>query len=130
MNFAHLRKMRLFCLFLATLFASQTVYAAAVQVLSNTPMATALSLPPNLAVTLDDSGSMAWAYAPDSVDSANGHRWAYSSSFNSMYYNPNTQYVAPVNASGTSLSTSFTHAYINGFDTTRGWVDLSKSYRS
>ncbi|HSN18544.1 MAG TPA: PilC/PilY family type IV pilus protein [Gammaproteobacteria bacterium] len=62
-------KMR-FLLSLALLAVMATVAApgasAAVSI-SQSPLFLTISMPPNIAVLLDDSGSMAWAYAPDSM---------------------------------------------------------------
>ncbi|MEJ2392924.1 MAG: PilC/PilY family type IV pilus protein, partial [Gammaproteobacteria bacterium] len=71
---------------------------------------------------------MAWAYVPDTMG---GNRYTdryKSSTFNALYYNPNVTYDAPVDASGNTYSTSFTCAYIDGFDTSLGCIDLSSDY--
>ncbi len=99
-------------------------------------------VPPNMVVTLDDSGSMSWAYTPDLLTSnyysgdqpgLDGRR-VKSSDFNPTYYNPKTTYTAPVTADGTALSTSFTTAHINGFNPVTATspatpVNLSTAYR-
>lgn len=101
---------------------------------------TSIGVPPNLILTLDDSGSMSRGFTPDlcgnpddicnsgNYDSDLDGRYIKSSYFNPIYYNPKTTYTPPVDANGTSRSTSFTSAYINGFDTSYGTVDLSSSY--
>lgn len=95
---------------------------------------------PNLMFILDNSGSMQWSYMPDEArlfDSVGnsttgtpiyGYRAAQC---NGIYYNPATRYPPPVNASGTSYpNASFTAAWINGFDTADGTVNLSTSFRA
>ncbi|MCX7208705.1 MAG: PilC/PilY family type IV pilus protein [Proteobacteria bacterium] len=80
---------------------------------------------PNIMFTIDDSGSMAWTHMPDSVGGLNtdathpdllskvGYRAALC---NGVYYNPNTTYLPPKNANGTSMpNASFTAAWYNGF---------------
>lgn len=93
-------------------------------------------LAPNIVLTLDDSGSMAWGAVPDNIAGygnantsvKNSRRWK-SAHFNPLYYNPNVTYTPPVNEGGIALTTSFTAAWRNGFDTSRGSVDLSSGYR-
>jgi type IV pilus assembly protein PilY1 len=107
--------------------------------LSDTPLFLTVSVPPNIVLTLDDSGSMRRAYVPElpAVECPNDpsdcdvldNRYWKSSSKNGLYYNPNVVYPAGKKADGTSWTTSFTAAYKNGFDTSLGTVDLSTSYR-
>ena len=52
-----------------------------------------------------------------------------SGAYNPLAYDPGITYSAPFKADGTLYSTTFTTAYLNGYDTTRGNVDLSTSYR-
>ena len=110
--------------------------AQAVLDLPDTPIfINSAGVPPNLILTLDDSGSMTRGYTPDFCgDSYLGcddlhNRWAKSANLNRMYYDPTAVYPPPVNAAGTKLTTSFTAAYDNGFNTSSGTVDLSKSYQ-
>lgn len=74
---------------------------------------------PNLMLLFDNSGSMDWAFLPDSVGNDNnqcrsaatmaggvttcfaGHPPFMSSDFNKVYYNPATRYQAPIRADGT-----------------------------
>ncbi|HET7176690.1 MAG TPA: PilC/PilY family type IV pilus protein [Gammaproteobacteria bacterium] len=205
------------------LFTSQAMAALSI---SQTPLFLTISLPPNITVLLDDSGSLEWAHAPDSlggngnavVNVSNGPanatstltatttpnavhhsgHWSYSctlpytesspwigtgssstpppsdvcqlftttytcnagetvtgsgssttctgyqdtpvyipdtneyksSAFNPLAYNPQINYVAPYNASGAQLTTAFTAAYVNGFDTALGSINLSTNYEA
>lgn len=98
--------------------------------LSDAPLFLSVSVAPNIVMTLDNSGSMAWAYVPDSIEDKAGTRRFASADFNPMYYNPKVKYSIPTRHDGVTYSTSFTSARINGFDASRGSpIDLSKSYR-
>lgn len=96
---------------------------------SQTPLSLTIGVPPNMLLTLDDSGSMRWAFAPDSISTTYTTRRAKSSSFNPIYYNPSISYTAPkvFTTAGVEqqLSTSFTKAWHNGFNTGVGSADLS-----
>ncbi len=98
---------------------------------SQSPLSLTVGVPPNMLLTLDDSGSMRWAFAPDSMGATHTTRRAKSSDYNPIYYNPNVIYKAPIvfTTAGVEqqLSTSFTAAWHNGFNTTVGSVDLSKA---
>ncbi len=88
---------------------------------------------PNIIVTLDDSGSMAWAYVPDDIAGLAGTRRFASSFFNPMYYNPANVYVRPLGADGRPVleneTSLFTNAPINGFAPGQGRLNLATSYR-
>jgi type IV pilus assembly protein PilY1 len=84
--------------------------------------------PPNILLTLDDSGSMAWAYSPDSL-SDHSDSIAFKSDLNPMYFSETARYPIPRNADGVAYSTSYTAAPINGFDPSRGTVNLATGYR-
>lgn len=102
---------------------------------SQSPLSLTVGVPPNLLVTLDDSGSMRWAFAPDDLNSLGATRRAKSASFNPMYYNPSTTYKIPprFNADGTPSTTPFSTginlAYNNGFNQLQGSYNLSTAYR-
>ncbi len=100
---------------------------------SRVPLTLASPLAPNVVLTLDDSGSMRAGYVPDGICSVEsnvqGTRRTKSAAFNAMYYNPAIQYTTPADATGTTLTTSFTAAYVNGFYQLHGSVNLSANYR-
>jgi len=93
------------------------------------PLYISTAVAPNLTVLLDDSGSMSWAYAPDSISGTSATRRFRSSYFNPLAYNPEIKYLQPINENNVPYTTTFTKAWFNGFDQSRGWVDLSTSYR-
>lgn len=100
---------------------------------SQTPLSLTVGVPPNMLLTLDDSGSMRWAFAPDNVNGTHATRRAKSSAFNPLYFNPNITYRAPIvfTTAGLEqqLSTSYTNALLNGFKSTYGGIDLRSNYR-
>lgn len=116
--------------------------------IASLPLFVPTALAPNIVVTLDDSGSMAWAFVPDicgpawhgslnvtgtsndctNPDTLHSRRFK-SAHFNPLYYNPATTYPAPVQADNTPLSTSFSAARINGFNAGAATIDLSSGYR-
>ncbi|MFV9656863.1 pilus assembly protein [Pseudomonas sp. NY15366] len=100
---------------------------------SQTPLSLTVGVPPNMLLTLDDSGSMRWAFAPDNVNGIHATRRAKSSDFNPLYFNPNITYRAPIvfTTAGLEqqLSTSYTNALLNGFKSTYGGIDLRSNYR-
>lgn len=77
------------------------------------------SVDPNVAVTLDDSGSMTEAYIPDAADDNCGwrHPKFYSHVFNRLYYNPAVRYTPPLGPTGTPFSNaSFGAAWYDGYE--------------
>lgn len=133
-------------LFTAVLVAAQQTQAAGLTI-SQEPLFLTEGVAPNLLVTLDDSGSMAWGYAPDGIagdartnNSASEARF-FSSTYNPMYYNPSAVYQIPKRVSfnsATGLTTvttydtpSFTSAPLDGFNPDRGTrVNLSNNFRA
>lgn len=118
--------------------AAPTAQAAALN-LSQQPLFLTNSVGPNLFVTLDNSTSMQMAVVPDAsnTDAIRPTRRAKSAAFNSLYYNPAISYPAPYavsysNTGGltrTRLTTSFTSAYVNGYRSSLGSVNLASDYR-
>ncbi|WP_205891477.1 pilus assembly protein [Stutzerimonas nitrititolerans] len=107
--------------------------ANAFATVSQSPLSLTVGVPPNMLLTLDDSGSMRWAFAPDNKNGYSTTRRAKSSTFNPLYYNPEASYQAPIvfDASGNEnqLSTSFTSALVNGYNISRGNLNLSDDYK-
>jgi len=124
------------CSLSAMLFAQN---ASAFTIAQNPPFLPT-PLPPNIVMTFDDSGSMRWAFNPESICNieldvgTRGARRTKSAAFNALYYNPAVTYDAPLMYSAstgnyTAYTTGFTAARINGFNSSSGTVDLSSDYR-
>jgi type IV pilus assembly protein PilY1 len=101
--------------------------------LSDTPLFTLAGVDPNIVLTMDDSGSMAWSFMPTSVGDYPSTKRAKSAAFNKIYYDPNVLYEPPVDENGVSLgNASFTAAWDNGFNKTGSGSctkDLSSNFR-
>jgi type IV pilus assembly protein PilY1 len=110
--------------------------AHAVITVADSPLFITVAVAPNIAVTLDDSGSMARAYVPEICDGASSNtcsrldnRYPKAANYNLLHYDPTVIYPAPKNANGESLTTSFDEALVHGFDSALGTVNLSNNYR-
>lgn len=97
--------------------------------LADLPLFLTAPLSPNIIVTLDTSASMDAAHTPDALSRIDGTKRYKSSYLNPMYYNPNVVYNPPRKYDGSFASTSFTNAWINGFDPSRGSGNLGTSYK-
>jgi type IV pilus assembly protein PilY1 len=101
--------------------------------LSDTPLFTLAGVNPNIVLTMDDSGSMAWSFMPTSVGDHPSTKRAKSAAFNKIYYDPEILYDPPVDEEGVSLgNASFTAAWDDGFNKTGTGSctkNLSTSYR-
>lgn len=121
--------------------------------ISDSPLQTALGVPPNILFVIDDSGSMRWGYTPDSLASLNSelvcrkieyagtkntcgsrigsNAYLASSKLNTSYYDPLKTYTPPKKADGTLFaSASFTNAPVNGYDPASVTVNLATNYRA
>ena len=116
---------------------------AASTTLATSPLATSTtsSVLPNLMFVLDDSGSMAWDYLPDTARNFSGKYGFNSTHCNGVYYNPNITYYPPVDPNGVSFSnpassgygagpvvTTFTNAYVDGYDMTAKTNNLDTGF--
>jgi type IV pilus assembly protein PilY1 len=127
---AHSLRLTTLAIACAVALGGGTGAAYAATDLSGIPLFALVGISPNITLTIDDSGSMAWAAVPDAkVTNDSGKRWI-SSSYNAMYYNPNNRYPAPPDQNGAPLSTSWPVAYLNGFNTSRGTIDLTNKYQA
>ncbi len=106
--------------------------------LPDVPLSVFSTVEHNILLTFDDSGSMARGYLPDGISGNSATKRACSSEFNGMAYNPSTTYTPPPvrNDPGNMKDTpadlpnaSFTAAWISGFYTAAGTVNLSTSYK-
>ncbi|MGB5326327.1 MAG: hypothetical protein WBN40_13010, partial [Pseudomonadales bacterium] len=101
--------------------------------LSDLPLSVQSEIPPNIIVSIDDSGSMAWGWMPDGRNSAYREVYYRSAHYNKIYYDPTVTYTAPNNPDGTAGTDA------DYFDATRGYyysasrqqqVDLSDDFRA
>jgi type IV pilus assembly protein PilY1 len=91
----------------------------------------AVIVKPNILFTLDDSGSMAWSFMPDSVEAWRTKVGMRNHLCNKIYYNPATTYVPPKRSDGTDFPEAvYTAARSNGFDTTSTAVNLSTGFQA
>jgi type IV pilus assembly protein PilY1 len=124
---AMMRCIQLFALALASTVGTIPAAQAAITI-SDVPLFLSVNVAPNVIMTFDDSGSMERGYVPDSIGESNNKlnsaRFT-AASYNGLYYNPLVTYPIPTRSDGVTYSTSFTKAWINGFDTSKGSRDLS-----
>ena len=103
------------------------------------PLSLTEGVPPNMILSIDGSGSMRWAFAPDNMAAFDNNtllrntRRVKSATFNPMYYDPSVTYQRPflVNNDNQTerYTTSFTNAHINGFKPSWNWRrNLSNNY--
>lgn len=99
--------------------------------LSRVPPSLNASVAPNILISLDDSGSMAWGHMPSASQNSPGTNCSwYNSASNSMYFNPALEYPPPLRPDGTPYpNSSLTNAWVDGLNTTYGTVNLTTRYR-
>lgn len=115
----------------ATFFSGFSPAQAGDLDLTHVPLFLNSSLEPNIVVTFDDSGSMEWAFMPDAIFWDRNSNRAKSSTFNGVFYNPDVEYLPPLDSAGVPLADqSFTAASTNGYVTGAATVDLSTNYRT
>ena len=79
------------CLLTGKLFFSAVVLGSSMAAfsaqhdLSDTPLFTLAGVEPNIVLTMDDSGSMAWSFMPTSVGDYPSTKRAKSAAFNKIY---------------------------------------------
>ncbi len=97
--------------------------------LSDIPLEVKEGVPPNIILTMDDSGSMAWGFLPDgNQDTWTNHYRSFV--YNRLYYNPNVTYLPGVDENGNPMpNASFTNAWLNAYNPGQGTMDLSTNYR-
>lgn len=99
------------------------------------PLTIRPSIPPNIVLMLDDSGSMRFDIMPDyNADYYKNRESFIDSAINGLYYNPNVTYIPPPEADGSSFpAAKFSAAWTSGFaqketvnlSTYRGEYDVS-----
>lgn len=107
--------------------------------IADVPMAVKNTVAPNIMFTLDNSGSMSWTYMPDSVGLGSTKNYAMDFSrnctrnayYNQVYFNPALEYTPPVKSDGNSYGdVSFIKAPFDGFDTSKGTINLSSKFQA
>ncbi|MCX7544581.1 pilus assembly protein [Marinicella gelatinilytica] len=109
-----LKSFAIFTVFMVSMGAGITPAKSALLQLSHDPLFLNQTVPPAIAVTLDDSGSMAWGY----LYVANRSDWNQHAdpNFNRLYYNPNITYSPPIKADGSQMpNIDYTAAPTNGY---------------
>lgn len=104
--------------------------------LSPTPVDISVAVAPNIALTFDDSGSMAFGYMPDDATSCSSSNDPYTNSAtNKIYYDPTITYKPPMDKDGNQYPDSkvqWPSVPIDGFHDALGFggqlIDLSKDY--
>src|SRR5690348_11786286 len=99
--------------------------------LSPTPPEDMVTVPPNIVLMMDDSGSMGFDYMPDWDYLTTPNVWgARDPAVNGVYYNPATVYTPPPKADGTLYpdSPGLTGAYLDGFTDTSHTRDVRSYY--
>lgn len=122
------RKMSPWGSFASLIWLGVSASAHAALTISEVPLFLREGITPNVVMTIDDSGSMARGYVPDDVGDSSAKRNSprfTAPSYNALYYDPSVTYTIPTRTDGVTYSTSFTAAYVNGFDTSRGSTNLS-----
>lgn len=118
-------------LFIALLPAA-AAFAATTDI-SNSPLASTSSsaVKPNIMFILDDSGSMDYAYLPDSVGNSKSGNCYKNHLYNRIYYDPTSTYAPPVYADGTSYpNASYNAAKTDGFNASSGTTNLNNQFRA
>ena len=83
--------------------------------LNDLPLFVSTSVPPNIVVSMDDSGSMAWGFMPDATAASWRETYYRSSNFNKVYYDPTVTYTPPRNSTGLELADATYTAAVRGF---------------
>jgi type IV pilus assembly protein PilY1 len=89
---------------------------------------------PNVFMMMDDSGSMDWDFIPDYPPGSppfSTSKFGYAShQCNGVFYNPAIKYTPPVKYDGSSYTdSSFTAAWMDGYNTSKGTVNLSTTFK-
>ena len=120
-----------FTIFLLLILSAPAI--AAVTDLASAPLNTELAalVKPNIYFILDDSGSMQSSYLGNEAGNNNfentiGYR---SSLCNKIYYNPQTNYLPPVDANGIEFpSQNFSSALYDGFKSNAVRINLASNF--
>lgn len=117
---------------LSTIFLTRILWLISILLLSSTAKPAALNLsdlplfvtsnvPPNVVISMDDSGSMAWGWMPDGRNSYWRETFYRSSHFNKVFYDPEVTYTPPSDYTGKQISDASFNAAVRGY-----YYDASK----
>jgi type IV pilus assembly protein PilY1 len=124
---------------LATALVIAAAPAHATVDLADSPLFLTVAVPPNITLTLDDSGSMARAFVPDICGATSNdcnaldNRYGKSSHYNLLYYNPAVKYDLPKDADGNLFGEpNFEDAPRSGYYSSSSFDtrDLKREYRA
>ena len=126
------KSIKLFSITIVVMLAGMGSGKTALLQLTHDPLFLSQSVPPAIAVTFDDSGSMAWGFMGENMGNNSAtydsRRFA-DPTENKMYYNPTIVYEPPIQADGTEMPQANPNsAYVDGFDTSSAQVDLYNNY--
>lgn len=105
--------------------------ASAVTDIANSPLSQAGVNPvrPNIQFILDDSGSMAREYVPDTMGNNDTKACFKNNVANQLYFNPDVTYPPPKKFDNTDFANStFSSAWVDGFNQSGTKVDLSSKF--
>lgn len=88
---------------------------AAMLNLNDLPLFVSTSVPPNIVVSMDDSGSMAWGFMPDSTGGDWRELYYRSAYHNKVYYDPTVTYIPPSDSLGVELADADYNDAIRGY---------------
>ena len=131
-NFAQRVAKRVYPVMLAFMATMLALPSSAGIVLPDEPLVTGARIPPNILFIMDDSGSMAFDYLPDTVPSTTGYNVAPRAfNRNLIHYNPSTDYLPWVDSTGVTMTggTSYSGALAN-ITNASGAIDLSDTTRT
>ncbi len=119
------RVFTLFGIFTICVLAGVTPAKASLLQLSHDPLFLNQTVPPAIAVTLDDSGSMAWGY----MGNSSGNNFV-TPTENRIYYNPNIKYTPPIKADGSQMPNSDPYnAWVDGYpNNMNATINLTTKY--
>ncbi|MFT0211331.1 PilC/PilY family type IV pilus protein [Pseudomonas sp. F1_0610] len=124
-----------FLLLTSYLLINSVAYAADIKDPAQMPLDLQEGVAPNVLFTLDNSGSMAWGFIPDSMSGMHSIKAGRSYVYNKQYYNPKAKYIVPkkVDYKNGKIEVSdyptpsFYNAPKDGFNP-KERLDLSKNY--
>ncbi|MCL4744868.1 MAG: hypothetical protein KJZ83_05585, partial [Burkholderiaceae bacterium] len=104
-------------------------FAQTVPEITDEPLYTYSGVQANLMLTVDNSGSMDWQFAPMYTSSNKTKKCFTSTLYNQLYFDPAETYTPPIKSDGSRYPDSnFTSAWLDGFRTSEGTRNLSTQF--